>query len=153
MGTQPGCVPTRLMYRESLAIKRKVHGDEHPQIAIGLCNLGALLRNKGDLDEAEKLLREAVRQLAAIVGEENWYTASSRSHLGDCLTKAGRYDEAERELLEAHRVFTATLGEKHDRTIKCVKRLTALYEAWGNPTKAAQWRAKLPEPTNSGESS
>jgi len=37
------------------------------------------------------------------------------------------------------------------RTVEAVKRLVALYEAWGKPDKAAEFRALLPE-SGSGES-
>ena len=31
------------------------------------------------------------------------------------------------------------------------KKLIDLYDAWGKPVKAAQWRAKLPDEVNSNE--
>ena len=34
------------LYRESLAIYKKVYGEEHPRVAIGLNNLGQLLQDQ-----------------------------------------------------------------------------------------------------------
>ena len=34
------------LYRETLAILKKVHGDEHPSVATGLNNLASLLKSQ-----------------------------------------------------------------------------------------------------------
>ncbi len=37
-----------------------------------------------------------------------------------------------------------TLGDKHPDTLESWNSLIGLYEAWGKPKKAEEWRAKLP---------
>ena len=81
------------------------------------------------------------------------------SDYGACLTRLGRYDEAETALLEAHQTLTAALGPAHRTTIKSVRHLMVLYEAWdaaepdkGYAEKAAEWRAKLPTTQPANES-
>ncbi len=124
-------------------MQRKLMGNDHPHVAVSLANLGALLRDKHDYDASEAVFHDAVAMNRKIRGEEHWHTANSRSHLGECLTKMGRYEEAEKELLEAQRILNTTLGKDHKRTIKAVERLVALYDAWGKPDKAAEYRAML----------
>jgi len=41
----------------------------------------------------------------------------------------------------SRRVF----GEEHPETQACQKYIVLLYEAWGKPEKAKEWRAKLPQ--------
>ena len=36
------------------------------------------------------------------------------------------------------------LGEEHPDTLDSLNKLVELYEAWGKPEKAEEWRAKLP---------
>ncbi len=48
------------LLRESLAIDRKLLGNEHPVVALELNNLAVVLQAKGQLDEAERLYREAL---------------------------------------------------------------------------------------------
>ena len=36
------------------------------------------------------------------------------------------------------------LGEEHRYTLESINELIELYEAWGKPEKAKEWRAKLP---------
>jgi len=37
------------------------------------------------------------------------------------------------------------LGKQHPRTLSAMNELIKLYEAWGKPEKAEEWRAKLPK--------
>ncbi len=45
------------------------------------------------------------------------------------------------ESLEGRRV---KLGDTHPHTLESWNNLIKLYEAWGKPEKAEEWRAKLP---------
>ena len=40
------------LYREVLAMDRKMFGDEHPDVAVDIFNLASLLKDRGDYDEA-----------------------------------------------------------------------------------------------------
>src|SRR6185503_17871328 len=48
------------MDRRALAIREKLFGSEHPDVAESLHNLADVLANRGDLAEAEKLHRQAL---------------------------------------------------------------------------------------------
>ena len=37
------------------------------------------------------------------------------------------------------------LGDDHPYTVNFINNLVQLYEAWGKPEKAEEWRAKLPQ--------
>jgi hypothetical protein len=56
-----------------------------------------------------------------------------------------RYDDAEQLLLEAVKGRRLKLGDTHPRTLESWNNLIELYEAWGKPEKAEEWRAKLPQ--------
>jgi hypothetical protein len=64
---------------------------------------------------------------------------------GACLTEVGRYERAEELLLAAYPVLRQVMGEQNMRTELAVRRLVKLYEAWGKPEKAAEYRALLAE--------
>ena len=76
-GDDPGA---EAMFREAVGIGRKVFGDDHPRVGGWAVNLGVILRDKGDLDEASALLRQGTETLEAALGEEHWRTANARSH-------------------------------------------------------------------------
>ena len=56
-----------------------------------------------------------------------------------------RYDAAEPLLLEAVEGRRLKLGDTHPHTLESWNNLIELYEAWGKPEKANEWRAKLPQ--------
>ena len=60
----------------------------------------------------------------------------------------GRHAAAEQELTTAIRTVRRYLGETHPETRGCILVFIELYEAWGKPEKAEEWRAKLPQAEN-----
>jgi tetratricopeptide (TPR) repeat protein len=57
----------------------------------------------------------------------------------------GGYDKAEELLLEAVKGRRRKLGDEHPHTSESWHNLIEIYEAWGKPEKAKEWRAKLPK--------
>ena len=66
--------------------------------------------------------------------------------LGQSLVRQRRFRDAETLLVEGH----AVLNDQPDsdrsvgRTRRALRRIIDLYDAWGKPEKATEWRAKLP---------
>ena len=123
--------------------------DDHPAVVPTFGLLAALYEAWGKPEEATRWLEELEsirrRRLEAALAEggaEDFDTGCRRGELGECLTRMGRYAEAEEQLLEAHRVLDAAVGDDHIRTIRAVRALVDLYEAWGKPAEAAEWRAR-----------
>ena len=87
-------------------------------------------------------MRESLELRRRALPAGHWQIASSESCPRGCLTAAGRYREAEGLLLRAHAALAEALGETHERTLDARKRLVALYEAWGRPSKADRFRAR-----------
>ena len=46
---------------------------------------------------------------------------------------------------------STTLGDYHPDTLESWKNLIDLYEAWGKPEKAEEWRSKLTQTEAAGE--
>jgi hypothetical protein len=61
------------------------------------------------------------------------------------MTAQRRYAEAEPLLTEGYNGLASSLGPKHPRTVEANQRLVHLYDAWRKPTKAAEYRARLPK--------
>ena len=56
-----------------------------------------------------------------------------------------RFGEAEPLFLETLEISKRVLGEEHPDTLSSMNSLVVLYQRWGKPEKAAEWRAKLAE--------
>lgn len=57
----------------------------------------------------------------------------------------GLHNEAEPLLLEVVKGRRLKLGDTHPHTLQSLNNLIGLYESWGKPEKAEEWRAKLPQ--------
>jgi tetratricopeptide (TPR) repeat protein len=84
-----------LLFRQALAICRKVLGEEHPLTAQGYNNLAFNLNQQGKYVEAEPLYRKALAIRVKALGAEHPFTAASYTNLGSSLLLQGRYAEAE----------------------------------------------------------
>jgi len=62
-----------------------------------------------------------------------------------------QYEEAELLSLKTLEIRRRVLGEEHPDTVKSINNLVELYEAWGKPQQAGQWRAKLPRKKDTEE--
>ena len=43
---------------------------------------------------------------------------------------------------EGYQILEAALGADHGQSIKAIRSLADLYDAWGKPQQAAAWRVK-----------
>ena len=128
-----------------LEIARPLLGDEHWATVAVLGNLGDLYTSQGRYARAEPLLAEGLA-LARRMNMRNARLGGMVVRLyGRWLTEQGRYDEAEAALLEAHEIVFAPEGleDRVGTGIMVIERLVELYEAWGKPEKASEWRGRL----------
>lgn len=128
------------LLRSVLETRRHVLGPDHPDTLNSLNNLAWTIFDQGRPAEAEPLFKQAVKGYAEAMPEGHWIVAVARGGWGNCLTSLGRFEAAEAELLESYRVEREVLGPDHELTRKVSGYLAALYEAWGNPARAAGYR-------------
>ncbi len=133
-----------LYYREALEGYRRVLGDDHLNTLTSIGNLGDVYGRLGRHAEAETLLVEALERARRTLPREHGTTGILLRKYGACLTRQRRHAAAETALLEAHEILTAAVGADHGQTVKVPADLVDLYESWGKPDKAAEWRARLP---------
>ena len=125
----------------ALAARRRVLGAEHPYTFLSLHNLADLRKSQKRLDEAEALYREAFENRQRKLGENHGDTLGSLQELARALIALKRFAEAEplaRENLE--RCRKARSRARND-TADAVQLLVELYQAWGKPERAAEYRA------------
>ena len=128
-------------------------GDEHPHTLTSINNMAALLNAQVRYAEAEQLVRESLPIHIRILGENHWRSAEALSLLGAALAGLERYEEAETHLLEGQAGMDALpRGWRRTQNLApSIARLVHLYDAWGKPEKAAEWRAQLAGEEGSNE--
>jgi serine/threonine protein kinase len=161
------------LLREAVEIRRKTDPEVYPDLGFCLTSLGWVLLDKGGPAQAEPLLREALAIFqkraqhdqpaeAGPLPHESpdnqvkdsravWVRSLTMSLLGASLLGQREYAEAEPLLIRGYEGLKSREVWGFPQIKKTVPeaaaRLVQLYEAWGKPEKAAEWRAKLaPKP-------
>jgi hypothetical protein len=97
---------------------------------------------QGKPEEAEPALRESLELRRSSLPESDALIAITQSALGECLASLERYDEAESLLLESYSRLAPRGNEPSVEARTTGGHLVRLYEAWGKPERAAEWRSR-----------
>jgi tetratricopeptide (TPR) repeat protein len=127
------------LYQQALALRQKLLGDEHPDVATSFNNLAALYESQGRYSEAEPLYQQALALMQKLLGDEHPDVATSFNNLGSLRFSQGRYQEAATYLERALALIERLLGPDHPNTqtmraeilTLCGKRLLNLPENRG----------------------
>ena len=128
------------LYREALAMRRRLVGDVHPTVANALDAIGLLALERGDLETAEAVFVEAFDIRQMIFEEGHADLASSFTNLGDVRYRTGAYAEAERLYRDALAIYRRAFGAQHPDAIDAMQQLTATLEAQGQHAAADSLR-------------
>ena len=122
--------------QKQLEIRRKLLGDEHPDVASSLNNLASFLNAKGDYAGAEPFYREALAMRRKLLGDEHPDVAGSLNNLANLLEAKGDYAGAEQLYREALAMHRKLLGEEHPSVATGLNNLAILLQAKGDYTGA-----------------
>jgi non-specific serine/threonine protein kinase/serine/threonine-protein kinase len=131
--------------RKVVDARGRVLGRQHPDTLNSLSMLAQVETRAKEYGAAEKTLRQAVADFQA-AHSDRWQLFNCESLLGSSLAEQKKYAEAEPFLLSGYAGLKA-----RESTIDAMSRhlvddarqaLVHLYENWGKPEKAAQWRSR-----------
>lgn len=114
------------LFREVLALQRKLLGNAHPNVATALNGLGLALHKQGKDDEAEPLLREGVEIEKKARSVAHPQTSTLVGNWGRILQGLKRYDEAAAKYREAIAILGQFAGKEHPDAASWRNRLTIL---------------------------
>jgi non-specific serine/threonine protein kinase/serine/threonine-protein kinase len=127
--------------RELLSAVARFYGIESPNYRGDERFLGSILLRQGRVQEAEALFRRLLSKAEDVPPPTKVAIPLLRADLGRVLTEQGRYDEAEKELLKSYGLLEQAVGAEDSVRQLAIGPLIELYEAWGKPEKAAEFRA------------
>ena len=116
-------------------------GAFHKRTLNARSNLAIAFRNLGRYDEAEQELLALLNLYVEHHRRDGWLAARTHRHLGTVYTRMHRYEDAERALLEALPRALEFLGPESHWTKTIHEDLINLYEAWGKPDRADEFRS------------
>ena len=116
-------------YEKSLAIKLKVHGNQHPDTADTYNNLGMVWRAKGEYDKAIEYYEKSLEIDLKLRGDKHPETAIIYNNLGKVWKEKGGYDKAIEYYEKSLVIILKVHGDKHPRTGIIYNNLGSVWEA------------------------
>jgi hypothetical protein len=120
---------------------RRALGKNHTETIAGLGEMARLREAQGRLAEAADLSRQTVDLAQQVKFKDDWQMALYRLDYGRYLTRMRQFPEAEKQLLESLAGLKTILGADHQLSKKAAQLVVELYEAWGKPVQAAEYRS------------
>jgi hypothetical protein len=91
-------------------MRRRLLGDQHPDVASSLIALAMVRVDEKNYTEALKFARNAKAIYTAALSADHWRTALAECTEGAALTGLGRYAEAEVPLTHGHAIVSKESG-------------------------------------------
>lgn len=143
----PGSLVALQHFRKALAIRETVLGRMHSDRATVMGNLGTVLFDGGEWEQAEQVFRQAAESLANSVGREDRRWRETAEALAAALQKRAAAQVETKEVAaalerrrEAATLLTQLFGEQDDRVGEArqeVERLESQIKDGGAPANTA----------------
>ena len=131
------------LFARLLEIRRRTQGPQDSETADVLVSLGQVRVEEHKYPEAEPLLREALGTYEK-TSPESWQRYHCQSLLGMSLAGQTKYAEAETAELAGYQGMVQRAESVPFKTRAAIpdaqEQLVSLYDSWGKPEKAAEWR-------------
>jgi tetratricopeptide (TPR) repeat protein len=121
--------------RESLAIRRRLLGEQHLDVAASLESVGKVRQALGDLAEAESLGRQALEIRKRLVNDADG-VADGMISLADTLNDERKFPEAEELYRQGLAKLKATWGEDHPWVAYAISHLATCVQRQGRLAEA-----------------
>jgi len=128
-------------YREAEAMFARLYENRGARIAAPLEGLGKVHMKRGQPAAAELCFRRAL-ELRTAATPKHWLTACALVLVGDSLAGQDRFEEAEPLMLDGYEKLRTARKRNDMYTRQAAERIAALYDRWGQPARAEEWRAK-----------
>ena len=130
-------------YAQILAGRRHALGPEHPRTLEAMADLALAYESQSKFVEGEPLARKAA-EVYRKKEPDNWQVFRAESLVGASLAGQRKFAEAEPLLLEGYQGMLARKARMpaldHYHLNLAREWVVQLYQAWGKPGKAAEWR-------------
>jgi eukaryotic-like serine/threonine-protein kinase len=125
-------VDAQPLIEQGLAVRRKLFGEQHLDVARSLYSLNRVYEKKGDLKTAEALAVDSLAINTLLTGTNSLDTAGSLCRLGVIQHAKGELAHAERQFQECLRIQVERLGRNHEQTTIALDNLGRLARERGD---------------------
>jgi tetratricopeptide (TPR) repeat protein len=135
------------LYREAIASGRRINPTGHLLTGEALFGLAQVELQRGDTAGAERDLQSSNDIAERIYGVDHRYMyGASRIQVAEIRMGRGDYAGAERILLDVFESQRGQWGLGNSLTQRDARKLLQLYEMWGKPDRAQEYRRYLQRP-------
>ena len=121
---------------QSLQIREKVLGPEHPDVATSMNNLAELYRSQGKYSEADLLYKRSLAIWEKVLGPKHPDVATSLNNLAELYRCRGKYSKAEPLYKRSLAIWEEILGPNHPKVAHSLNNLAELYRSQGKYSEA-----------------
>ena len=114
------------LYRQTLELKEKVLGREHPDTLSSMNNLAMVLEKQGNYIEAEEIHRQKLELKEKVLAREHPSTLGSMNNLATVLGQQEKYIEAEEIYRQTLELKEKVLGREHPSTLASMNNLATV---------------------------
>ncbi len=122
----------------ALAIRKKILGNEHADVAGSLNNLAGLYSSQGRYRDAEPLYKQALDMTKRLFKGDHPDVAQSLNNLAGLYESQGRYTEAEPLYKQALEMIKRLFKGDHPNVALFLNNLAALYSSQGKINQALE---------------
>jgi Flp pilus assembly protein TadD len=119
------------LYLQSLDIRKRQLGNDHPDVATILNNLAGLYESQGRYNDAEPLYLQSLDIRKRQLSNDHPDVATSLNNLAQLYYSQGRYNDAEPLLLQSLDIRKRQLGNDHPHVAQSLNNLAQLYYSQG----------------------
>jgi Flp pilus assembly protein TadD len=119
------------LYLQSLDIRKRQLGNDHPDVATILNNLAGLYESQGRYNDAEPLYLQSLDIRKRQLSNDHPDVATSLNNLAQLYYSQGRYNDAEPLLLQSLDIRKRQLGNDHPDVAQSLNNLAQLYYSQG----------------------
>ena len=118
-------------YKRSLAIREKVFGANHPEVAERLNTLAGLYDNQGRYAQAEPFFKRSLAIWEKVLGPDHPHVAISLNNLAGVFSSQGLYAQAEPLYKRSLAIREKSLGPNHRAVALAANNLADMYGKQG----------------------
>jgi tetratricopeptide (TPR) repeat protein len=125
-------IAARSAHERALKINEVVYGQNHPEVALYVSNLGGVLNDLGDLVDARMYLERALKIAEATYGSDHPDVATAVNNLGSVLQDLGDLPGAREHYERALKISEAAYGPEHPIVAIRVSNLGSVLQELGD---------------------
>ena len=126
-------------YQQSLALRKQLFGDSHPDVATSYNNIGSVYDSQGDYARALEYHQQSLAILKQVYGESHPDVATSYNNIGAICDAQGDYARALEYYQQSLAIRKQFFGESHPDVATSYNNIGSVYHYQGDYARALEY--------------